>query len=102
MNASMTVDLSDLNIIEGFNPAYAMIVDSEIESGDTVVYCDDNGDLQIGEYVTLYCYEHAENSPWIGDNRVMAYIRKFGNNGTDYADCTTIFKLGSNVQTMFV
>jgi hypothetical protein len=97
-----TVDLSDLNIIDGLNTDLLMTVDSAIESGDLVAYISDEGKEEIGFYVTLWAYEHdGETSPYFGDNRVMAYVLKLYG-GSDYADIRTIVKLVDNTPTMIV
>ena len=96
------VDLSDLTITDGFNPAYARVSHDVIECGDLVSYTDDNGAIAYGFYETLWAYEHnGEASPWINDNRYMAYVRTL-DGGTDFADVTTIEKLVSSIETMKV
>lgn len=99
---AQTVDLSDLYFASAIDESKLMIVDSAIESGDLISYVDDNGCKRYATYVTLWSYEHnGETSPWIGDNRVMAYVLPI-EGGSDFADIETIIKLVDATPTMIV
>lgn len=100
-NQAQTVDLSDLYFVSAIDTALLQEVDSDIQDGDLVSYTDDNGNKRLALYVTLWAYEHAgEASPYVGDNRFMAYVMPIEGGCTDYADVTTIVKLVDAFPTM--
>lgn len=70
-----------------------LVSEETILSGDVISYIsDDTGERITGVYMTLWVYmtDGRENSPFVGDNRVMAKV--WTGQGVDYADTTTIRK----------
>lgn len=83
-----------INPVISLDSRMAELVSEEtINPGDTISYIsDDTGERITGVYLNLWVYRTAgrETSPFVGDNRVMAYI--LSNGGCDYADVRTIRK----------
>lgn len=101
-NQAQTIDLSDLFFASAIDQELVMVCDSDVQDGDLVRYTDDNGVKRYATYVTLWAYEHnGETSPYVGDERVMAYVLPI-EGGSDFADIETIIKLVDAFPTMAV
>lgn len=103
MNAQtfQTVDLSDLNIINAAELTHT--VDDEINTGDDVLFFnEDSNEWELGVYETLWFYHTGgrEVSPFLFDDRTMAYIRTNAG-GATYADVTTVLKVAPQYPIAF-
>lgn len=93
---AQTVNLSDLHYTT--DAAIAFTTTEIVNSGDDVLFFnEDTNAWELGVYLDLWYFisNERETSPFVGDERMMAYIQQY-NGGCTYADIQTISKVASS------